>query len=328
MRQCFSRFESRPSFLRELTAWGLPALLSITIGCGPAGMGEGEPSESLGTHEDGLVSMNGLSTNGLSTNGLSTNGLSTNGLSTNGLSTNGLSTNGVFNTWFTANPAEAEMLMRYVARCALSSSQSLTYTHGGTTYSWPGSLGLAPGWTGSASGSQPQPATVAEQQVVSACLAAHANKFGVHVNISVLGKGATNVSIPSTTEEMQLFSQPEACFFGNLFNNEGLFAANDTNYLAYDQSTVRTCGLSSWSGDSACAPAIAHVGSCLDYCQLDASRTSYKSCTYNGKVYRPINTRIRPQDIYRCGDGVCQISEKCGTGATANSCASDCGACQ
>ncbi|NTX02672.1 hypothetical protein [Myxococcus sp. CA040A] len=328
MRQCLSRFESRPSFLRELTAWGLPALLSVTIGCGPAGMGDGEPNESTGTHEEGLVSTNGLSTNGLSTNGLSTNGLSTNGLSTNGLSTNGLSTNGVFNTWFSANPAQAEMLMKYVARCALSPTQTLSYTHGGTTYSWPGSLGLAPSWTGSVAGSQPQPASVTEQQVVSACLAAHANKFGVHVNISVLGKGASNVAIPSTPEELQLFSKPEACFFGNLFANEGLFAANDTSYLSYDESTVRTCGLSSWSGDAACAPAIAHVGNCLDHCQADPLRGGfYKSCTYNGKPYRPISTRIRPQDIYRCGDGVCQISEQCGTGTAANNCASDCGAC-
>ncbi|AKF84113.1 GLTT repeat-containing protein [Myxococcus fulvus] len=323
MRLSFIRSQSRGFSSRLVRAWALPALLAGAVGCGPEGLGGVDPSESVATHEDGLVSTNGLSTNGLSTNGLSTNGLSTNGLSTNGLSTNGLSTNGLFNTWFSSNPAAGDQLMRYVARCALSSSQTLTYTHNGTTYAWPGSLGLAPTWS-----TTNQPASVAEQQVVSACLAAHANKFGVHVNISVQGRGATNVSIPTTTEEVQTYSQKEACFFGNLFNNEGLFAANDANYLAYDQSTVRTCGLSSWSGDTACAPTIQHVGSCLDHCQLDATRTHYSRCTYNGVEYKPLVTRIRPQDIYRCGDGVCQVSEKCGTGVTPDSCKADCGTCQ
>ncbi|WP_342377053.1 hypothetical protein NVS55_37395 [Myxococcus stipitatus] len=322
MRQSFIRFQTQSFSFRCLRAWVLPALLGSAVGCGPGGGGTPEPVDPVDTQRDGLVSTNGLSTNGLSTNGLSTNGLSTNGLSTNGLSTNGLSTNGLFVSWFNSNPAQADMLMKYVVRCAMNANQTLTYTHAGTTYTWAGSLGLAPNWSAN------QPATVTEQQIVSACLAAHANKFGVHVNISVLGKGATNVEIPTTPEETQTYSQPEACFFGNLFANEGLYAANDTSYLSYDQSTVRTCGLSSWAGDLACAPAIVHVGNCLDYCQLDASRTHYTRCLYNGKYYRAINTRIRPQDIYRCGDGVCQISEKCGTGVTPDSCASDCGSCQ
>ena len=317
----------RSSLSSVILAWALPALLGVAAGCGPAEVGGGDPHESVDTHAGGLVSTNGLSTNGLSTNGLSTNGLSTNGLSTNGLSTNGLSTNG-FKTWFAGNPAQSDMVMRYVVRCAMAEGQSLQFTSGGTTYTWHGALGLAPGWSGAANGVATSP-TLEEQQAVSACLAAHANKYGVHVNISVLGKSAAGVAIPTTEEELATYSQKEACFFGNVFNNQGLYAANDTSYLAYDQSTVRTCGLSSWSGDAACAPTIIHVGSCLDYCQLDASRKFYSSCTYNGVTYqRPIVTRIRPQDIYRCGDGVCQVSEKCGGGTTPDSCAADCGACQ
>ncbi|WP_371876558.1 hypothetical protein [Pyxidicoccus fallax] len=303
-----------------------PLLLCVAaIGCGPAEPGLDTGDESLGTHADGLMSTNGLSTNGLSTNGLSTNGLSTNGLSTNGLSTNGLSTNGLstngFNTWFTENPARGDEVMRYIVRCALPAGQTLTYTHSGRTYTWTGSLGLAPGWAGGAS------ATLAEQQVVSGCLAAHVNKYGVHLNISVLGRDALGAVIPTTSEELQTFNQPEAVFFGNLFNGEGLFAANDADYLAPDQSTVRACGLSAWSGDPDCAVVIGHVGSARTYCTQDATRTHYTKCTYNGKVYRPITTRIRSQDIYSCGDGTCQLSESCGSGTTAVSCKSDCGVC-
>ena len=303
----------------------LPALLlAAAVGCGPAGQLDA-PGAPLGTHSDALVSSNGLSTNGLSTNGLSTNGLSTNGLSTNGLSTNGLSTNGLstngFNTWFSADPAKAEEVMRYIVRCALSEGQSLSYTHVGTTHTWEGTLGLAPGWSSGAE------ATLAEQQLVSSCLAAHVNKYGVHLNISVLGRDALGTAIPTTAEEMETYAQPEAVFFGNLFNDEGLFAANDAPYLAYDESTVRACGLSSWSGDPDCAAVISHVGSARTYCQLDASRTYYSRCTYNGVTYRPLTTRIRVQDIYKCGDGTCQLSESCGTGTSADSCAADCGAC-
>ncbi|WP_426755605.1 hypothetical protein [Myxococcus sp. Y35] len=299
-------------------------LLAAAVGCGPAGQVD-DVGEPLGTHSDELVSSNGLSTNGLSTNGLSTNGLSTNGLSTNGLSTNGLSTNGLstngFSTWFSADPVKAEEVMRYIVKCALGSGQSLAYTYSGTTHTWEGSLGLAPGWS---SGAQ---ATLAEQQLVSSCLAAHVNKYGVHLNISVLGKDALGAAIPTTAEELETYGQPEAVFFGNLFNGEGLFAANDAPFLAYDESTVRACGLSSWSGDPDCAAVITHVGSARTHCQLDASRTYYSRCTYNGVTYRPLTTRIRAQDIYKCGDGTCQLSESCGTGNTADNCAADCGAC-
>jgi hypothetical protein len=332
MRQLTSQTSSRSvvtrSWSRHPRGWGrvVPMLLCVAaIGCGPAEPGMDLEGESLGTHAGGLMSQNGLSTNGLSTNGLSTNGLSTNGLSTNGLSTNGLSTNGLstngFSTWFGANPARADEVMRYMARCALAAGKSLTYTHLGTTYTWTGVLGLAPGWAGGA------PATLAEQQVVSGCLAAHVNKYGVHLNISVLGRSATGAVIPTSANELTTFDQPEAVFFGNLFNGEGLFAANDADYLSYDQSTVRACGLSPWAGDSDCAVVISHVGSARAYCQLDTSRTHYTRCTYNGKQYRPITTRIRTEDIYHCGDGTCQLSESCGTSTTATSCQSDCGVC-
>jgi hypothetical protein len=60
-------------------------------------------------------------------------------------------------------------LMRYVARCALSDDQSLTYTSSSSqmTYVWRGNLGLAPVWAAG------HPIPVAEQQLVTACLAAH-----------------------------------------------------------------------------------------------------------------------------------------------------------
>ncbi|MCP3135826.1 hypothetical protein LXT23_00560 [Pyxidicoccus sp. QH1ED-7-1] len=263
--------------------------------------------------------------NGLSTNGLSTNGLSTNGLSTNGLSTNGLSTNG-FSTWFNQNPANAAALMQYVVRCAVAAGQTRTYTNPvtGVTYTWAGSLGLAPGWASGAA------ATELEQEVVSACLAAHANKYGIHIPISVLGRTATNTPIPYTAYELATYSEKEACFFGNLFNGDGIYAANDQGYLSASESTARACGLSSSATQSDCPP-IVHVGRCSELCERAGTTTDpkpyYLRCTYNGRNYRPIVTRIRPQEIYTCGDGTCQFTEHCGTGTAYNNCKSDCGSC-
>ncbi|WP_224249960.1 hypothetical protein [Hyalangium gracile] len=286
-------------------------------GCSPIS----EPSE-LVSHE--LQSRELQSPNGLSANGLSANGLSANGLSANGLSANGLSA-ADFQAWFQSNPTVAESVMRYLVLCAAPAGQTLSYTDAttGQGYSWSGRLGLAPGW------SSGQPATVSEQQVISACLAAHVNKYGVHIPLSVLGRSAQGQPIPFTLPELVTFSQREACFFGNLFTHQGIYVGSDRGNLSARESSARACSISSNAGNARttdCAP-LMYAGTCTTFCTLDASKTYYTSCTYNGVTYRPITTRLRPDDIYLCGDGVCQISESCGTSTQYNNCLLDCGAC-
>jgi hypothetical protein len=70
------------------------------------------------------------------------------------------------------------------------------------------------------------------------------------------------------------------------------------------------------------------VGACSQFCTLDASGTYYTQCTYQGETFLPVNTRIKPQEIFACGDGVCQFTESCGTGSTADNCRADCGKCK
>jgi hypothetical protein len=216
--------------------------------------------------------------------------------------------------------------MSYIVRCAVPAGQTRGFTHPvtGVTYSWPGSLGLATGW---ASGLA---ATRLEKEVVSACLAAHTNKYNVAVSLSVLGRSGQGTAIPYTAEELATYSEKEACFFGNVFDDEGIHAANDRAYLTSAQSTTRACGLTSSANTSECSP-IVHVGLCADFCTRATTSTGtepyFSDCTYNGKAYRPITTRIRPQEIFTCGDGTCQFTESCGTGNTFNSCQADCGTC-
>jgi hypothetical protein len=208
--------------------------------------------------------------------------------------------------------------MRYIVACAVRGGETRTYTDGkGRTYVWEGSLGLTPDW---ASG---QPASVTEQQLVSACLAAHVNKFGRTVAISVQGSNAHGEPIATTAAELQEFSQREGCFFGNLFTNEGIFVGNDDRPLGSHESSVRACALGK---PGACAP-IVQTGSCAESCTRDATNTYYTQCTRNGISYAPLTTRIHPRDIYRCGDLMCQFTESCGLGLFTVQCTLDCGIC-
>ncbi|ATB45366.1 hypothetical protein [Corallococcus macrosporus] len=328
-----------PCLKHARRARGTWRLLSLVLGVGAGACGPSEPEQETRTPSEARGAM--ASGNGLSTNGLSTNGLSTNGLSTNGLSTNGLSTNG-FSDWFNQDPERANELMRYIIRCAAKENQKRKYTNPvtGEKYTWEGGLGLAHNWA------QGSPATQQEQEVVSACLAAHANKFGLPVDISVLGRNARGGALAYTAQELSTFSEREACFFGNLFDGTGVFAATDRGFLGADESTARACGLASAPDQTDCLPII-HTGTCQSLCQrateasipmggtlaekknppADGELPYYETCTYNGRAYQPLTTRLQPRDIHRCGDGICQFTERCGSGSSADSCGADCGTC-
>ncbi|MBN8228103.1 hypothetical protein JYK02_11350 [Corallococcus macrosporus] len=298
-------------------AWSL-TLAVLGAGCDP-GAKEPAPVETLATQEQDALSYNQLSANGLSYNGLSFNGLSFNGLSFNGMSTE------AFASWFSMDPALADEVMRYVVRCAVPAGQSRAYTHAptNTLHTWHGLLGLAPGWAGGAA------ATVAEQQIVSACLAAHANPFGVSVPISVQGRSGMGQPIASSAEELATFTRPESCFFGNLFQGQGIYAGSNNPPLAANQSTTRACAVVDGSGAPrmTCAPLV-YVGSCSAVCTPDGTAgLAFASCTAGGVGFQPLTTRVRESEVAVCGDGVCQITESCGTSNTYNACAADCGAC-
>lgn len=336
-----SPLSHRPCAVRGLALCATVLLLASA--CEP--MHEPAAQEPSTTPEGYSTQAHALSTgNGLSLNGLSLNGLSLNGLSLNGLSLNGLSSSD-FKAWFQREPESADTVMRYLVHCAVPSGQARTYgdARTGRTYSWAGGLGLAPDWAGGAS------ATEREQQVVSACLAAHANKQGEHVPISVQGRGATGLRIPFTSEEMKDFKWKESCFFGNLFREEGLYIGRDKGRLKANQSTSRACSISAGRLDTPeddeeddaadeetteeleqtrrrCTP-LTYVGKCKHHCVLDETKDFYASCTYNGVTYQALSTRLRKDAIHKCGDGICQRGEACGSGKEFNNCEADCGTC-
>jgi len=276
-------------------------LLVLAGGCGPVEEPANPSGEPVSTASQALVEDNGLAMNGLAFNGLAFNGLSSSS----------------FSSWFQQHPAESNLFMKYLVHCSVPAGQTRTYSNGTTTYVWNGGLGLAPAW------SNGSPATLEEQQVVSSCLAALVNKYGRTVQISIRGTSAQGQPIPTTPSELSNFTIREACFFGNLFNGEGLFVGNDQGMLPPGQSSLRACAL---SGSNECPPLI-HVGTCHGRCQNDTTGSYFTQCTINGVSYHALTTRLRHQDIYTCGDGICQPSESCGTGNKADSCKRDCGSC-
>jgi GLTT repeat (6 copies) len=298
------------------------ALLAAVVGGGCSCTSAADPTFDPRVQE--LISKNGMSSNGLSVNGLSSNGMSSNGMSSNGLSSNGLSSNGLssngllsdsFGTWFNGqDPAFSDMVMRYVTKCAVASTASLTYTDpAGVVHTWPGLLGLAPIW---ASG---QPIPVAEQQIMTACLAAHANKYGVQIGISVLGLDSTGKVIPQAQGELTTYAFDEAAFFGNLFTGEGIFACADT-LLNAAQSSTRGCALNASIQDPTFCPQLTYLGQCGSRCKKSNAKNPYwDSCTATplgqstAKTYKPLTTHIASTDIATCGDKVCAISEIPGT---------------
>lgn len=308
---------SKPGSARGSALLAGALLLSTCMGCGPA-----TPLEDV-TLVSNRNTLQG--DNGLAENGLAENGLAENGLAESGLAESGLARNLGFVLWFHAAPRQRAQLMQYLVACVVPAGQVRTYTSPftGASYTWRGNLGLAPGWASGRS------ATVLEQQVVSACLAAHVNPYGAHTTFSLLGLDATGNPIRYSETELATFSVREACFFGNVFTNEGIYVGNDRNQLSSSQSSLRGCGLSSTlEGASPVCPTMERVGFCeRSRCTLDAQGLYYTQCTHNGVSYRPVTTRLLPSTLYQCGDGVCQGTERCGAGATPASCHADCGPC-
>jgi hypothetical protein len=286
---------------------------SLTISQQELNTDNGLTIDVLGLVQDALlVPVDGESDNGMPPNYLALNGLSPGALATP-----------EFERWFASDPMAAHVLMRYLTRCALPAWASLSYEYGGLIFSWQGSLSMAPLW---ASG---EPIPEVEQQLVSGCLAAHANKYGVKVPISVYGRYSSGEALPIGDGELDTYSVTEGCFFGNVFQMQGTFSGNDRPMSLTDaESSIRACAMGDRTGTaSSYCPPLVYAGNCSDVCVRDATGVFYESCTVNGVSFRPITTRIKPSSQFTCGDGICQQTESCGEGTTWDSCSLDCGLC-
>jgi hypothetical protein len=166
--------------------------------------------------EDPLTSENGITSNGITSNGITSNGITSNGITSNGISSSSLSSNAIVMQALRDQSATGDLsrlFFRYVVSCALPPNHSVTYTWtdsvGGLhTEINPGGLGLAASW-------ETNPATLAQKEVVSACIGARTNSKGVTVPLSIRG----NVpGLTVTSAERSSYTYGEGAFWGNLFN--------------------------------------------------------------------------------------------------------------
>jgi hypothetical protein len=214
-----------------------------------------------------------LSANALTANALTANALTANALTANALTANALTANALTANALTANGLRdplAREFLKYVVSCALTSDQSLSMSVDGVSYTFPGSLGLAPDW-GRRGGSCDESC----QRWVSACVLARVDALGVERQISI--RGANPALVPSWSEVAN-YTDREAAYFGNLFVD------GQPRYLCLapgKSSDPRVCGASLDS----CPMEV--VGSCARDCSYEGRFTGFVDCSTSGHARRP-----------------------------------------
>jgi hypothetical protein len=237
--------------------------------------------ESVAEAEEALVIENALSPNALSPNALSPNALSPNALSPNALSPNAMM------AITDANPdgVTARALLKYTVSCALDATKSFNFSWadaGGVVHNelYTGLLGLAPEWaTGPLTDDT-------HKRMVSACLAARVNYYGVSVIISI--RSAVSPLTPTSgSSELTQYSYIEGAFWGNLFTaspylNTCYFYAN----VNHSWQAQRDCAMGHLDGQQVLMCGMMTLrGTCKDVCQkLSTSGQYYPSCPDNPAV--------------------------------------------
>src|SRR5262245_39519715 len=108
-----------------------------------------------------------------------------------------------------ATPEKRQQL-HYLVTCALPKHVVLYAKQGTERFTFPGQMGLAPGWLKA-------PMTPQEERWVSACMFAMVNYFGKHVDVSLRAEPPPTPFFHPSEEEKRRFSLFEGGFFWNLF---------------------------------------------------------------------------------------------------------------
>ncbi|WP_437764449.1 hypothetical protein WMF27_35310 [Sorangium sp. So ce281] len=257
----------------------------------------GNETEELGSAADELASGNALSFNALSFNALSFNALSFNALSFNALSHTALSREAASALKDPSERGELfRSLVKYTVSCALKESQSFRFSwtdRAGATHKevYPGHLGLAPRW-------DRRPLDGEGKRMVSACLAAHTNRYGVSVGISMRSR-QNPLRHEVGCGELDEYPHVEGAFWGNLFTETPYLRAcyNPAN-VDVARAAKRDCaaGQLDADGDLEGCGMIEIVGRCKEYCgKLNRSGEYYKECDDPefGETRHVITTALR-----------------------------------
>lgn len=166
----------------------------------------------------GALQLNGARLNGAARNGQRTNGRIVNGCNMDGLPLSNLQENPL-NSESLRNVPEifdslcldaARGVLSYLVDCALTDKDTLSVTlDDGETYTFTGSMGLAPAWHGA-------PCDQDCQEWVSSCFTSRGNYYGVHVEISMRAEKGPPI-LHTDAAERAKFPVQEGAFYGNWF---------------------------------------------------------------------------------------------------------------
>jgi hypothetical protein len=264
--------------MRHMNATALLFIPFVAAACvapaaGPAG--EEKDEESVGEPSLGAI----VGNNALSINALSINALSVNALSVNALSPSALSPGAAASLQNAGEPGRLfRLLVQYTVGCALAATSTFNFSWSestGTVHneSYHGELGLAVGWATAALDDT-------GKQMVSACLAARVNFYGVPVVISMRSQRQPLRDLVGSGERAA-YPSIEGAFWGNLFSAAPyLRACHSGPNAAHSRAAQRDCAtghLEAAGGTTPCGM-IQLMGSCEDRCVFHSPNQYYLHC--------------------------------------------------
>ena len=176
----------------------------------------------------------------------------------------------------------ARQVLAYAVGCALDSTQTISFTVGGTTFTDSGGLGLANGWTDDA-------LSVTQAAWLSACVFAHANELSAVIWISLRGAQA---ELETTSAERAEYQIEEGAFWGNAFVDLGPVAAYTCDGLTQPGSSdpdleSRQCA--HWdgvAGSNQTPCGMGYAGLCRSVCTT--ATPPYAGCSFLGQTASPV----------------------------------------
>ena len=164
-----------------------------------------------------------------------------------------------------ASTADGRSFLSYLVGCALTSSQTLTTG----SYSFTGSLGLAPEWTTGA-------LSLSDRRWVSACVLARSNSAGSSVSLSMRG---TNAQLFLSGEGG--YGVEEGAFYGDIFvGGAGRHVCADVDVRErpmYGTLKTRMCAHGDEGVGQPTVCGFTFAGNCESTCSFTSP--SYTSCT-------------------------------------------------
>jgi hypothetical protein len=240
---------------KSSTLWCLGlALASIAVtGC------VGAPDENVASAQEAAFTSNAFTSNAFTSNAFTSNAFTSNAFTSNALTSGALTSNSLTSAAL-SDPLSREFL-QYTVSCALSPQQSVSFTVDGQSYTYPGSLGLAPQW-GHEHGSCDETC----QEWVSGCLMARVDFLGEMREISVRG---SSPALKTTHEEREDYSAYEATYYGNVFKSP---QARYACLMPGQHSDPRVCGPSLQN----CV--VTFTGDCFTHCNLPLADGAFPDC--------------------------------------------------